>query len=130
MSDETMKAIFSRNLRRIMALNDKRPVDIVNDLGIHFSTVSGWIHGEKFPRMGSVEMLAKYFGVEKSDLIEDKGDATPEAYYLNDEARDLAEFMFRNPQYKVLFDASRKVKPEDLETVQKIIEKFGGKDET
>ncbi len=52
------------------------------------------------------------------------------SYYLNDEAREMAEFMFRNPQYKVLFDASRKVKPEDLETVQKIIEKFGGKDET
>lgn len=52
------------------------------------------------------------------------------SYYIDDDARDLAEFMFRNPQYKVLFDASRKVKPEDLDTVRKIIEKFGGTDET
>lgn len=49
-------------------------------------------------------------------------------YYLDDEAREMAEFMFTNPEYKVLFDASRKVKKEDIEIVRKIIEKFGGAD--
>lgn len=47
-------------------------------------------------------------------------------YYLDDDAREMAEFMFTNPDYKVLFDASRKVKKEDIEIVRKIIEKFGG----
>ena len=51
-----------------------------------------------------------------------------EHYYLDDEAREMAEFMFTNPEYKVLFDASRKVKKEDIEIVRKIIEKFGGTD--
>lgn len=49
-----------------------------------------------------------------------------EHYYLDDNAREMAEFMFTNPEYKVLFDASRKVKKEDIEIVRKIIEKFGG----
>lgn len=49
-----------------------------------------------------------------------------EHYYLDDNAREMAEFMFTNPDYKVLFDASRKVKKEDIEIVRKIIEKFGG----
>lgn len=49
-------------------------------------------------------------------------------YYLDDEAREMSEFMFTNPEYKVLFDASRKVKKEDIEIVRKIIEKFGGAD--
>lgn len=49
-------------------------------------------------------------------------------YYLDDEAREMAEFMHKNPNYKVLFDASRKVKKEDIEIVRKIIEKFGGTD--
>ena len=49
-------------------------------------------------------------------------------YYLDDDAREMAEFMFTNPEYKVLFDASRKVKKEDIEIVRKIIEKFGGAD--
>lgn len=128
MSDATMREIFARNLKRLLEMNDKQPADIVRDLGIPFSTVSNWVNGEKFPRMGQIEMLANYLGVEKSDLLEDKGDAIPESYYLNDDARDLARFLFDNPDYKVLFDASRKVSREDLETVQKIIEKFGGVD--
>lgn len=128
MSDATMREIFARNLKRLLEMNDKQPADIVRDLGIPFSTVSNWVNGEKFPRMGKIEMLANYLGVEKSDLLEDKGDAVPESYYLNDDARDLARFLFDNPDYKALFDASRKVSREDLETVQKIIEKFGGVD--
>lgn len=127
MSEETMKKVFARNLNRLLEINDKQPADIVRDLGVPFSTVSNWINGEKFPRMGKIEMLANYLGVEKSDLLEDKGEAIPESYYLNDDARDFAEFLFRNPEYRVLFDASRNVRKEDLEVVQKIIEKFSEK---
>lgn len=128
MSESTMRELFARNLKRLLEMNDKQPADIVRDLGIPFSTVSNWINGEKFPRMGKVEMLANYLGVEKSDLLEDKGDSVPESYYINEDARDLARFLFDNPEYKALFDASRKVSKEDLATVQKIIEKFGGVD--
>ena len=34
------------------------------------STVSSWCTGLKIPRMGMIEKLANYFGIEKSDLIE------------------------------------------------------------
>lgn len=36
-------------------------------------------------------------------------------YYLNQQTAEMAEFLMKNPQYQVLFDASRKVKPEDIE---------------
>lgn len=124
MSDESIRKIFAKNLRRFLEMNEKQPADIVRDLKVPFSTVSNWINGEKMPRMGNVEMLSNYLGVEKSDLLEDKGDDVPESYYINDEAREIAEFMYKNPDYKVLFDASRKVKPENLEIVKQIIEKF------
>ena len=45
----------------------------------------------------------------------------PDSYYLNPEARDMAQFLFENPEYKVLFDASRKVKPEDIQFVKEMI---------
>lgn len=47
-------------------------------------------------------------------------------YYLNDDARDLAQFMFENPKYTVLFDASRKVKKEDIEFVKHMIDRMRG----
>lgn len=49
-------------------------------------------------------------------------------YYLDDDAREMAEFMFTNPEYKVLFDASRKVKKEDIEFVRQMIERMTGGD--
>ena len=124
MSDETSRIIFSNNLKRLLELNEKQPADIVRDLGIPFSTVSNWINALKMPRMGKIELLANYLHCEKSDLIEDKGNKVPEAYYLNDEARDLAQFLFENPEYRVLFDASRKVRKEDLEIVKELLDRF------
>ena len=45
-------------------------------------------------------------------------------YYLNEDARDMAQFLFENPEYKVLFDASRKVKPEDIQFVKEMIDRM------
>ena len=123
MSDELQKQIFARNLKRIMDITGKNQMDLMNDLNLSSSTVSSWCTGQKFPRMGKIQMLADYFNVLKSDLIEDK-DVPPETYYLNDEARENAQFLFENPEYKVLFDASRKVKPEDIEFVAEMLARF------
>nr|DAH91941.1 MAG TPA: Repressor protein CI [Caudoviricetes sp.] len=66
------KHVFAKNLRNQLARHNKLQNDLVNDLGLNKSTVSTWINGTKMPRMNTVERLAAYFGVEKSDLIEDK----------------------------------------------------------
>lgn len=47
-----------------------------------------------------------------------------EEYYLDDDARELAEFLHKNPEYKVLFDASRNVRREDIEFVKQMIERM------
>lgn len=125
MSDELQKQIFAKNLRRLMDINGKNQMDLMNDLDLSSSTVSSWCTGQKFPRMGKIQMLADYFNVMKSDLIENK-DEPPETYYLNDDARELAQFMFENPEYKVLFDASRKVKKDDIEFVKQMIDRMRG----
>lgn len=44
-------------------------------------------------------------------------------YYIDREARELAEFLHKNPEYRVLFDASRKVKPEDVDFVKQLIDR-------
>ncbi len=124
MSEETIRKIFSRNLKRLLDINDKQAVDIVRDLKIPFSTVSNWMNGQKMPRMGKIEMLAEYLHCDKSDLIEDKGEQVPDSYYLTDDARDLAQFLFEHPEYKVLFDGVRKVRKEDLEVIKALLEKF------
>ena len=125
MSEEDYRKIFVKRLSYYMNLNNKNQMDLMKDLGLSSSTVSNWCTGQKLPRMGKIQMLADYFGINKSDLIEDK-DESDESYYFNDDARDLAEFMFKNPEYKVLFDASRKVKKEDIEFVKEFMDRMRG----
>lgn len=66
------KNIFASNLQKYMKRNDKSRTDIAEALGISYYTVTDWVKGKKYPRMDKVEMLAKYFGILKSDLIEEK----------------------------------------------------------
>ncbi len=65
------KKVFAKNLSNLLSINKKTQTDLVNDLKLNKSTVSTWINATKMPRMNKVEQLASYFGVEKSDLIED-----------------------------------------------------------
>lgn len=109
---------------------NKKQSDLINDLGFSSSTISNWCTGEKLPRMDKVQILADYFHINKSDLLEDKSNFNEEeTYYLNDDARDMAQFLYENPDYKVLFDASRKVKKEDIEFVKEMIDRMSNKND-
>lgn len=72
MADDEYKKIFSKNLKHYMNLNNKNQMDLINDLSLSSSTVSNWCTGLKLPRMDKVQMLADYFGILKSDLLENK----------------------------------------------------------
>ena len=67
------KQIFSINLKRLMEQKGVSRQDLSNVLGVSYFTISDWVNGKKYPRMDKVEMLADYFHVLKSDLIEEKG---------------------------------------------------------
>lgn len=131
MSDDIYKKIFSKNLNYYMQKFGKTQTDMINDLNINKSAISTWCNGTRLPRMDKVQMLADYFKIEKSDLLEEKiepnTDETP-AYYYDEDAANAAEFLYKNPEYKVLFDASRKVKAEDINFVKRMIDRMNGDD--
>lgn len=114
MSEDAYKKIFSKNLNYYMELNGKTQTDLINDLGFNKSAVSTWCNGTRLPRMDKVESLAKYFGINRSDLIEDKSNDSDEHYYLNDETREIAQEAFENPELRTLFKVARDIPPERL----------------
>lgn len=65
------KEIFSVNLRKYIERSGKDRRTIAKDLGFPYSTLTDWVNGNKYPRINNIEKLALYFGVSKSDLIED-----------------------------------------------------------
>lgn len=95
------KNIFASNLKKYMERNGKSRNDISDALGISYYTVTDWVKGKKYPRMDKVEMLANYFGIQKSDLIEDKeNENTPEEPKLNEGEKMLLELFRRVPVEK------------------------------
>lgn len=70
MTAEELKRIFSQNLKNIMERCGKTQKDIVDNLNFRQATVSDWLNGKKYPRMDKVEMLAKYFNVPITALIQ------------------------------------------------------------
>lgn len=96
MSDIGNKEIFSGNLKFYMQKFDKTRNDICDDLGFKYTTFSDWVNGKKYPRIDKIEMLANYFGVEKSDLIEDKSKVSVTSSGLTEkDEKDVAKTMRR-----------------------------------
>ena len=94
------KVIFSRNLTRYMEQEGKSRVEICHALGISYYTLTDWIKGKKMPRMNKVQMLAEYFSIKVSDLIEDKPTAD-EGDGLTANQRKLFEIAKNLPEDKV-----------------------------
>lgn len=89
--------------------------------GINQSTFTDWRTGRSVPKKEKLQKIADYFGVTLDYLMTGQEQNAP--YYLNDETRDIAQFLFENPNYKVMFDAVRKVKPEDLAFIKELIDR-------
>ena len=71
------KEVFARNLKKYMELNGKSRREVCAALGYSYFTFSDWVNGKKMPRMDKVEQIANYFGILKSDLIEEKKETAP-----------------------------------------------------
>lgn len=75
-----------------------------------------------------LEEFAKVFGVPSKDLVGPVGEEeeTDESYYLDDYSREMVRFLKENPEYKVAFDAARKLPPDDLLAIVTIMNKNKG----
>lgn len=99
------KLIFSQNLQMYMDLHRKTRRDLSDALGISYYTVTDWVKGKKMPRMDKIEMLADYFGIQKSDLIEEQNQEETKkepAMYdgLSENQKKLIEFAQTVPEDK------------------------------
>ena len=73
-------------------------------------------------RVNEVKMnYDKRLGLLESEPYIEEINTPDGSYYLDEESLELANFAFQNPEYKVLFDATRKVKPNDIKKALKAI---------
>lgn len=112
--------VIAKNLRRIMLKANKSQADLSRELGIGKTTISAWMNGVNVPRMDKIDLLCEYFGCTRSDLMEPHD----EEYYARSDTAKVAQEIFDNPDLRILFDAAKDSRPEDLRTAAALLRRF------
>ena len=104
MSNIGNKEIFARNLSYYVMMSGRDQKEIAEVVGVAPSTFNEWVKGKKYPRIDKIEMLANYFRILKSDLIEDKTEKnTPEEPRLTEGEKVLLGLFNKVPKEKQEF---------------------------
>lgn len=107
------KEVFARNLKLYMDRAGKNQKDMADIVGVSAPTFSDWINAKKYPRIDKIEIMADYFGILKSDLIEDKG---------QDKIKEPAMYDGLSENQRKLIDFARTVPEDRAEMILKVIQ--------
>ncbi|MBR6983884.1 MAG: helix-turn-helix domain-containing protein [Ruminococcus sp.] len=126
MADKELRELFASNLKYWLERRGKTQADLRRYMEVSSATASDWCNGRKIPRTDKINAICDWLEIDLDDLLTDKskGIDEPEPYYLNDETRKLAQFLFDNPGHRVLLDASRNLRPEDLDFVLQMVKRM------
>ena len=97
MSNIGNKETFAENLIYYLSICGKEQKEVAADIGVPTSTFNEWVKGRKYPRIDKIELLANYFRIKKSDLIEDKK-STPDEQTLTEGERMLLDLFRQIPE--------------------------------
>ena len=88
---EWSKEVMARNIRQRMEEAGKSQKELAQIVGVSAPTVNEWLKAKKYPRIDKIEIMANYFGCEKSDLIEDKKGKPADNSGLSQKQRELID---------------------------------------
>ncbi len=83
MNDLGNKQVMAKNILKYMKLHDKSRQDVCQAIGVKYTTFTDWVKGKSYPRIDKIELMARYFGITKSDLIEDYDNESGMVNYNN-----------------------------------------------
>ncbi len=96
---------------------------VSKDTGIAQSVFSSWKTGVSTPKQDKLKIIADYFGVTVDYLMGVERDKNVQ-YYLNDETAKIAQEVFENKELRILFDAGRNARPEDIRFAAEMLKRM------
>lgn len=103
MKDLGNKSIMAKNLKRLMSEKRVSAKELSRVLDFPYTTVLSWLKAENYPRIDKIEAMAGYFGVLKSDLIEET--LTEEKEKDNDLLADIIVRMRMDEEFRSLVES-------------------------
>ena len=83
-----------------------------------------WVKGKKYPRIDKIEILANYFGILKSDLIEDKTKERKEMQKKNDTITDAVVRMRQDAEFLSLVEKMLKYDSSKISNLRDFLSAF------
>lgn len=96
------------------------------DCSFSHGSVSKW--DDHKPSFDKLSTTASYFGVTVDYLTGDDNvqNQGQDGYYTNPETAKIAQEIFETPGYRILFDAAKDSKPEDLQMAADLLRRLKG----
>ena len=65
------KDVFIKNLSRCLSRSQKSQRELAKAIGVHPATICDWLSGRTYPRMNKLQLIADFFEISKSELVEE-----------------------------------------------------------
>ena len=120
LTDKEQKEVFSSNLQYYVRRSGKEQKQIAFDIGEKPTTFNSWVKGKAIPAVTILHKVAEYFGVRLEDIVNER----EEQYYINPETAKIAQKIYEDSHYRILFDAAENSRPEDLLMAADMLNRF------
>jgi Predicted transcriptional regulator len=104
---------MSENIKRHLNSKGLNVKDFSEIMDFKYTTVLDWVNAKTYPRIDKIELMARYFGVDKSDLVEEYSEVSSTLSEINKISSRLEE-----PRQRVVLDtASSQLKEQQQENI-------------
>lgn len=111
------REVFSRNLAYYVERSGKTQKEISEIVGVSKSTFNDWMKAKKYPRIDKIEILADFFKILKSDLIEERTEEHREMQKKNDILTDIVLRMRTDDNFLEVVESLHKMDSEKLSSL-------------
>lgn len=118
MSNIGNKETMAKNLSYYVARSGKTQKEISEVVGVAPSTFNDWMKAKKYPRIDKIEILADYFGILKSDLIEEQ---TKESLTVKENNDAMADIVIRMRNDSEFLDVMKSISKLDSEKLSSLL---------
>ena len=114
------------NYAKIRDARGMKDSDVAKATGISAGTLSDWKRGRYNLKYDKLQKIAAFFGISVDELTGNEPVQTDVQgeYYISSETKAIAEEIFTTPGMRILFDAARDSRPEDLQMAADLLKRL------